>query len=79
AQEKSVIEVMEKCENIKIGLGIGSSFDYLIGFQKRSPDFFKNYGLEWLYRLITGPNKLKRFKRIYNAVFYFTYKVLTQK
>jgi len=29
-QEESVIEIMNACSNIKIGLGIGSSFDYFI-------------------------------------------------
>jgi UDP-N-acetyl-D-mannosaminuronic acid transferase (WecB/TagA/CpsF family) len=30
SQEQSVIEVMDQCPNIKIGLGVGSSFDYII-------------------------------------------------
>jgi N-acetylglucosaminyldiphosphoundecaprenol N-acetyl-beta-D-mannosaminyltransferase len=50
-QEKSVIEIMEQASNIKLGLGIGSSFDYLIGFQKRAPDFMVDAGFEWLYRI----------------------------
>lgn len=50
-QEQSVIEIMEQAPNIKLGLGIGSSFDYLIGFQKRAPDFMVDAGFEWLYRI----------------------------
>ena len=52
-QEKSIIEIMEQAKNIKIGLGIGSSFDYFIGFQKRAPKFFRSLGIEWLYRIFS--------------------------
>ena len=77
-QEKSIIEVMQKCKNIKIWLWVWSSFDYFIWFQKRSPKIFRKLGLEWLYRLITWPQKVKRLKRLYNAIFIFIYKVLTK-
>ena len=50
-QEQSVIEIMEQASNIKLGLGIGSSFDYLTGFQKRAPSFMVDAGFEWLYRI----------------------------
>ena len=52
-QEASVVEIMGKCYNIKLGLAIGSSFDYFTGFQKRAPKIWRNIGLEWLYRLAT--------------------------
>ncbi|MDP2090060.1 MAG: WecB/TagA/CpsF family glycosyltransferase [Candidatus Gracilibacteria bacterium] len=78
-QEESVIEIMEKCSNIKLGLGIGSSFDYFIGFQKRAPKIWRAIGLEWLYRLITGPRKIDRLKRLYNAIFVFIYEVVINK
>ena len=78
-QEESVIEVINYCPNIKLWLGIGSSFDYFIWFQKRAPKFFRVLWLEWLYRIFTGPQKLKRLKRIYNAIFVFLWKVLQQK
>lgn len=78
-QEQSVIEIMKKCSNIKLWLGIGSSFDYFIWFQKRAPKFWRQLWLEWLYRLITGPKKLTRLKRLYSAIFVFTYKVIKEK
>ena len=72
-QEESVIEIMGECKNIKLGLGIGSSFDYFIWFQKRAPKFWRATGLEWLYRLLTWPRKIDRLKRLYNAIFVFIY------
>lgn len=78
-QEESVIEVMQKCENIKIWLAIWSSFDYFIGFQKRAPKLWRKLWIEWLYRLITWPRKIDRLKRLYNAIFVFIFYVIKYK
>lgn len=78
-QEKSIIEVMQKAKNIKLWLGIWSSFDYFIWFQKRAPRIWRKIWLEWLYRLITWPRKIDRLKRIFNAIFVFNYTVLKNK
>lgn len=78
-QEESVIEVMQTCQNIKIWLAIGSSFDYFIWFQKRAPKIWRSLWLEWLYRLITWPRKIDRLKRLYNAIFVFIYYVIKYK
>ena len=75
-QEGSVIEIMQKSKNIKLWLWIWSSFDYFIWFQKRAPKIWRKLWLEWLYRLITGPKKIDRLKRLYKAIFVFTYEVL---
>ena len=75
-QELSIIEWLRKCENIRLGLAVGSSFDYFTGFQKRAPDIFRTIGLEWFYRIFTSPNKLKRLWRIYQALFVFPWKVI---
>lgn len=77
-QEQSVVDIMDHCPNIKLWLWIWSSFDYFIGFQKRAPKIFCSLGLEWFYRMLTWPQKIKRLKRIYNAIFVFLYKVITQ-
>ncbi len=79
SQEISIIEVLKACPNIRLGLGVGSSFDYFIGFQKRAPYFLRKSGLEWLYRIFTSPSKLKRIGRIYQAVIVFPMKVLLHK
>ncbi len=75
SQEKSVIEVIKRCKNIKLWLWVWSSFDYFIGFQKRAPKIIRKLGLEWFYRLVTWPQKIKRIKRLYNAIFVFIWKV----
>lgn len=45
-------------------LCIGGTFDFLAGTQKRAPKWMQKLGLEWLYRLIQQP---KRIRRIYKA------------
>jgi len=78
-QEESVIEIMKKCDNIKLWLWVWSSFDYIIWFQKRAPLFFRKLGLEWLYRLLTWPRKINRLKRLWNAIFVFTWTIIINK
>ncbi len=78
-QEKSIVEIMWIAKNIKLWLWIGSSFDYFIWFQKRAPKIWRQSWLEWLYRLITWPKKIERIKRLYKAIFLFTYEVIKNK
>ena len=78
-QEQSVIEIMEKCENLMIWAWIWSSFDYITWFQKRAPKIWRYMWIEWMYRLITWPQKIKRLKRLYMAIMVFTYKVIVTK
>ena len=78
-QEENVVETMKNCENIKLWLWVGSSFDYFIGFQKRAPKAWRAIWLEWLYRLITWPRKLERIKRLWRAIFVFIFEVFKEK
>ncbi len=47
-----------------LSVGVGGTFDYVIGSQVRANDLFIRRNLEWLHRLITQP---WRFKRIFKA------------
>lgn len=44
-----------------IFIGVGGSFDVLSGTKKRAPKIFRKMHLEWLYRIIKEPKRLKRF------------------
>ncbi|MDC0506065.1 WecB/TagA/CpsF family glycosyltransferase [Candidatus Gracilibacteria bacterium] len=76
SQEQCVLDVMKQCPNIKLGLGVGSSFDYFIGFQKRASPIWSSLGLEWLYRLIFSHNRRRQMSKVWNAVFVFLWKVI---
>lgn len=78
-QEESISEIMAQCPNIKLGLGVWSSFDYFIWFQKRAPKIWRQLWIEWLYRILTWPDKITRIQRIYTAIFVFLFKVLQEK
>lgn len=47
-------------QNNGLWMGVGGSFDVLSGHTKRAPEFFQKHHLEWFYRLITEPTRLKR-------------------
>ena len=79
AQEENVLEIMKNCPHIKLGLWVGSSFDSITGLQKRAPKLWRDIGLEWLYRLVFWPQKLKRLKRLWNAIFVFIYEIYKEK
>lgn len=78
-QEISVIEIMEKVPSIRIGLGVGSSFDYITGFQKRAPKWMRKVGIEWFFRICTSPGKIRRIQRVFQAVIVFPFSVLFDK
>ncbi|MDA1168824.1 MAG: WecB/TagA/CpsF family glycosyltransferase [bacterium] len=53
---------------IRIAIGVGGAFAMISGILPRAPKFMRRHHLEWLWRLILEP---KRIKRIWNAVFVF--------
>lgn len=40
--------------------GVGGSFDVLAGNVKRAPEAFQKVGMEWFYRLMKEPHRIKR-------------------
>lgn len=44
----------------KVAMGVGGSLDVISGNVKRAPVFMQKAGLEWLYRLIKQPSRIKR-------------------
>jgi len=77
-QEKFLYS-LKNLENVKIklGMGVGGSFDYLTGKSKRAPKWMQKISLEWLFRLILEPRY--RMKRIFNAVIIFPIKIIINK
>lgn len=75
-QEESILEIMSKCENIKLWIWVWSSLDVLTWFQKKTPYIIKKIGFEWFYRLLKWPRKFNRLLRLWNAIFVFPYKVM---
>jgi N-acetylglucosaminyldiphosphoundecaprenol N-acetyl-beta-D-mannosaminyltransferase len=61
--------------SIKLAMGVGGTFDFFAGVRKRAPLMLRKAGLEWLWRLILEPT---RIKRIFTAVVTFPWLVLTR-
>lgn len=59
-QEKLIYKHIEKAKK-GIYMGGGGIFDVLSKTKKRAPKLFIKLNLEWLYRIITEPKRLKRF------------------
>ena len=65
-----------KNDTIRLGMGVGGSFDFVTGKIKRAPKIMQFFGLEWLWRLIQQP---RRWKRIFNATILFSFKIIFTK
>ena len=46
--------------NCKIAIGVGGAVDFLTGTRKRAPRLFRQLGLEWFWRLLLEPWRIKR-------------------
>lgn len=44
----------------KLGVGVGGTFDFIAGTKQRAPKVMQRLGLEWLYRLVQEPKRIKR-------------------
>lgn len=50
----------ENLRNVRVVIGNGGVIDILGGVNKRAPQVFIDWNLEWFYRLITNPSRIKR-------------------
>ena len=56
-------ENLEKLD-VRLCAGLGGSLDVFAGEVKRAPAFFRKLELEWFYRLITDPRRIKRMIKL---------------
>jgi len=45
-------------------MGVGGSFDVICGKLERAPEFFRQLGLEWLWRTILQPWRINRIVKL---------------
>ncbi len=62
-QEKWIYKNKDKID-AKVFIGVGGSFDVMSGNVKRAPKLFIKLHLEWFYRLITQPTRIKRMLKL---------------
>lgn len=54
---------------VKVAMGIGGSLDFIAGVVPRAPLWMRRNGIEWLYRLLRQPWRLRRMTRLPRFVF----------
>jgi len=60
-QEKWIAKHLEALQ-VPIVMGIGGSFDVLSGALKRAPFWMRRLGIEWVFRTLQQPWRIKRIK-----------------
>lgn len=68
-QDRFIHQIIKKVK-IPVAIGIGGAFDMIAGTTPRAPYILRMLWLEWLWRLIIEP---KRIKRIFTAVIVFPF------
>lgn len=58
-QEKWIYEHRNEL-NVDVATGQGGTFDYEAGNIKRAPEIIQKLGIEWMWRLILQPSRIKR-------------------
>ena len=61
--------------NVKLAIGVGGAFDFISGNKRRAPVWMQKVGLEWVFRLLNEPRRVKRQL----ALPYFAYLVIREK
>ncbi|MEI7497741.1 MAG: WecB/TagA/CpsF family glycosyltransferase [Candidatus Falkowbacteria bacterium] len=67
-QEKIIYHQLKHLPSLRLSTGVGGSFDFLTKKITRAPKWMRFIGIEWLWRLLKQPSRLKR---IYNATVIF--------
>lgn len=63
-QERFMLAHRQELPTVRLMAGLGGSLDVFAGLVKRAPAWMIRLNLEWLYRLIREPKRLRRMLRI---------------
>jgi len=72
-QEKFIYHYIRKLTFGIVAIGVGGSFDVWSGKVERAPEWVQKMGLEWLWRNIKEPQRIRRL------IYSFTYLILAMK
>ena len=68
AQDKWIARNLPRLQ-VSMAMGVGGSLDFIAGVVPRAPKWMRERGLEWLYRLLRQPWRLRRMLRLPRFVF----------
>ena len=62
-QELWLARNLPHLQTVKVAIGVGGAFDFIAGIRKRAPAWMQKLGIEWLFRLLQQPTRIKRIWR----------------
>ena len=68
-QEQWISDNIDSLNSVKLAIGLGGSLDVWSGKTVRAPKFMQKAGLEWLWRIILEPERIKIFSDIPSFMF----------
>lgn len=74
-KQELLMEEIQKKHNA-LFQGLGGSFDVYTGYVKRAPEWWINHNLEFAYRLIKNPRRIKRYTSLVKFGYYYITKQL---
>lgn len=69
------IDQYRRVLNCRVAIAIGGGIDIWAGHAKRAPKWMQHMGIEWLYRLLQEPRRIKRMIKLP----VFAFKVITTR
>ena len=67
-KQEKLMEKMQSANPNCIYQGLGGSFDVYTGRVERAPKWWIDHGMEWLYRLIKEPKRIKRQIHLFRLI-----------
>lgn len=59
-QEAFIQELLPHLPSVRIAVGVGGAFEMFGGLKPRSPVWMQNMGLEWVWRALIEPTRIRR-------------------
>lgn len=59
-KQEKWIDRFARPAGVPVAMGVGGAFDYLTGRVPRAPAWMRQAGLEWLFRLVRQPWRVRR-------------------
>lgn len=74
--QENLISKLQRTKQDTLYMGIGGSLDVFVGNVRRAPKLFRNFNVEFLYRLIVDPLRIFRYVNLLKfLVFHFSGKI----
>ncbi len=73
-QEEFIIDNIELFNDLDVIMPVGGTFDVVSGFKERAPLIYQRLHLEWLYRMIKEPKRVKENIKIIKYLYLLIFK-----